>query len=555
MNNLLESLLKKERKDSSSFVPSSAVSGEVCEGSEGQQDTAQMTTFFQGAHHFVAHGPFTEIQGDHIVNIFYPPPRMAGEMLDADRILGNSQSRMSRNVDDVPKFNLFYNELFKTDKTSQGCQPSRPRGRPSKINPVTGDVKNVYKATEYYTPATRVRPSTAVLRRVKTVHGPLKHGREYSSFESRRVGIHHRETVPVNRPGRGRQIYHAEIVEDGKPVLWKKYDEHNMSAIKVVLLRLLQLQYSAPSLPGTVLGKINPWIQWAIYCFNRSFGSKDASASITDALVNLWIIHHDTGGGNLSVGEKRQFSHLRILLRLVAWNESMEFQAFEERISNLTELVAIQPQPLPFPQIREAVLSIKGAQHGTPFHPSIYWGVKLYDVGYVRGEEYVKPNYTPIVMEDEFITYPDVSAQMKIFDNGVSQLKYANFLGLLLSGSDLNFTTRALQLLTGVAIVKIWQISYGDKHQIQVSDLIMITGTIDHPSGSKIVFSDEAVAPMEHLYFYSLPPGSQPWGYWSADDRPTSPQDLEDTTISSVITPQIVNFIQLQEEDFQSDST
>ncbi|KAF8800140.1 hypothetical protein BYT27DRAFT_7342686 [Phlegmacium glaucopus] len=55
-----------------------------------------------------------------------------------------------------------------------------------------------------YTPATRVRPSTAVLRRVKTVHGPLKHGREYSSFESCRVGIRHRETVPVNRPGRGR---------------------------------------------------------------------------------------------------------------------------------------------------------------------------------------------------------------------------------------------------------------------------------------------------------------------------------------------------------------
>jgi hypothetical protein len=119
-----------------------------------------------------------------------------------------------------------------------------------------------------------------------------------------------------------------------------------------------------------------------------------------------------------------------MLLQLVAWNEFMEFPAFEERISTLTELVAIQPQPLPFPQIREAVLSIKGVQHGAPFHPFTYWNVKPYDVGYVRGEEFIfllnsqdmsHPYYTPIVMEDEFITTPNVSDQMKRFDNGVCQ--------------------------------------------------------------------------------------------------------------------------------------
>lgn len=131
-----------------------------------------------------------------------------------------------------------------------------------------------------------------------------------------------------------------------------------------------------------------------------------------------------------AVGEKRQFSHLRMLLRLVAWNEFMEFPAFEERISSLTELVTIQPQPLPFPQIRKAVLSMKGVQHGAPFRPSTYWDVKLYDVGYVRGEEFVfllnsrdmsHLNYTPIVMEDEFILSPYISNQMKRFDNGIFQ--------------------------------------------------------------------------------------------------------------------------------------
>ena len=184
---------------------------------------------------------------------------------------------------------------------------------------------------------------------------------------------------------------------------------------------------------------------------------------------------HNSLTFSTAVGEKRQFPHLRMLLRFVAWNEFMEFPAFEERISSLTELVTIQPQPLPFPQIREAALSIKGIQHGAPFRPSTYWGVKLYDVGYVRGEEFVfllnsqdmsDLNYTSIIMEDEFITSPDVSSQIKRFGNGVCQwvrsylfikLTFAD-LGVLLCASDLNFTTHAVQLLTGDAIVKIWQI-------------------------------------------------------------------------------------------------
>ena len=119
-----------------------------------------------------------------------------------------------------------------------------------------------------------------------------------------------------------------------------------------------------------------------------------------------------------------------MLLRLVAWHEYVDFEVFEELISVLTELVAIQSQPLLFPQIREAFLSIKGVQHGTPFHPSTYWGVKLYDVGYIRGEEFIfllnsqdtsHLNYTPLIMEDEFITSPNVSSQMKRFDNRVCQ--------------------------------------------------------------------------------------------------------------------------------------
>lgn len=66
---------------------------------------------------------------------------------------------------------------------------------------------------------------------------------------------------------------------------------------------------------------------------------------------------------------------------------------------------------------------------------------------------------------------------------------------------------------------------------------VLVTASIDYPSGTGITFKDasEQIAPLETLYFYSLPPGSpQPWGYWSTDDRPTGPQYFKDAKITSV---------------------
>ena len=63
MNNFLKCLLKKERKDSP-IVPSST--GDISGGSVDKQDAKQMTTYFQGSHHFIAQGPFTSIQGDQV---------------------------------------------------------------------------------------------------------------------------------------------------------------------------------------------------------------------------------------------------------------------------------------------------------------------------------------------------------------------------------------------------------------------------------------------------------------------------------------------------------
>jgi hypothetical protein len=87
------------------------------------------------------------------------------------------------------------------------------------------------------------------------------------------------------------------------------------------------------------------------------------------------------------------------------------------------------------------------------------------------------------------------------------------------------------------SIVESYRFDYDSvrfQFRILIFNLVsVVTASIDYPSGSKIIFSDEEIASMEQFYFYSLPPSLQPWGYSSADDRPTGPQDIKDATISS----------------------
>jgi hypothetical protein len=127
-----------------------------------------------------------------------------------------------------------------------------------------------------------------------------------------------------------------------------------------------------------------------------------------------------------AIGEKRKFSHLRTLLRLVGWDSFMEFQTIEKRMSDLAEHITTLSQPLRFCEIRDAVLSVQNVQHAMPFAPSKHWEVQIYDIGYVLDEEFVllcnsrdmaKP-HIPVIIEDEFITLPDVSGQIKRLNNG-----------------------------------------------------------------------------------------------------------------------------------------
>lgn len=92
-------------------------------------------------------------------------------MQDPDHILGFSKAQVSQDVDDVPKSDLFYDEFSKLTKKLQA------------------------KSFQHGTIV-----CTKVFRTKRFRHG---------------------------------QINHAEMVENGKAVLWKKYDD-NMAAIKVV---------------------------------------------------------------------------------------------------------------------------------------------------------------------------------------------------------------------------------------------------------------------------------------------------------------------------------
>lgn len=92
------------------------------------------------------------------------------------------------------------------------------------------------------------------------------------------------------------------------------------------------------------------------------------------------------------MGERRTFAHLRPLLRLAAWDPYVDFPAMVQRILDLSDSLDAfsPPSAVPFPAIRKGLLAVKGLDHFMYIRPRQAWAARMFDIGYVRQEQFVR---------------------------------------------------------------------------------------------------------------------------------------------------------------------
>ncbi|KDQ28714.1 hypothetical protein PLEOSDRAFT_1102754 [Pleurotus ostreatus PC15] len=264
-----------------------------------------------------------------------------------------------------------------------------------------------------------------------------------------------------------------------------------------------------------------------------------------------------------AVGECRPFAHLRPLLRLAAWDPCVDFSNMVQRILDLSDnLGALSPpSTVSFPTIRKRLLAVEGLQHFMYIRPRQAWAAKLFDIGYVRQEQFVRlvniqdtshlDNHTLAIIEDQVtLALPSVQDDDIVnLPGNITRYTFRNTdnasIQRRLNGRMLADSAGAIQLLLRLAPQVIRE--YGQGHgELRLSDLILVCGTIDYPSGAGITFQ---ATPPEEFYFYELPVRSEPWGFWSLSAG-LEGQSLDATYITSSI--QSISFVQLEVEDFDA---
>jgi hypothetical protein len=109
---------------------------------------------------------------------------------------------------------------------------------------------------------------------------------------------------------------------------------------------------------------------------------------------------------------------------LIAWRPSITFKIITDRIFEFADRLRLI-EDKSFSNMRRELLAIDGLYHAFSFRPNRPWNVKLFDVGYVSGEEFVflcnaMDEYNlPIAVEiiPEVSTLPEAS--VKSFPGGV----------------------------------------------------------------------------------------------------------------------------------------
>ncbi|KAJ8697561.1 hypothetical protein PTI98_004350 [Pleurotus ostreatus] len=264
-----------------------------------------------------------------------------------------------------------------------------------------------------------------------------------------------------------------------------------------------------------------------------------------------------------AVGECRPFAHLRPLLRLAAWDPCVDFSNMVQRILDLSDSLGAlsPPSTVSFPTIRKRLLAVEGLQHFMYIRPRQAWAAKLFDIGYVRQEQFVRlvniqdtshlDNHTLAIIEDQVtLALPSVQDDDIVnLPGNITRYTFRNTdnasIQRRLNGRMLADSAGAIQLLLRLAPQVIRE--YGQGHgELRLSDLILVCGTIDYPSGAGITFQ---ATPPEEFYFYELPVRSEPWGFWSLSAG-LEGQSLDATYITSSI--QSISFVQLEVEDFDA---
>ncbi|KAF4602711.1 hypothetical protein EYR40_005928 [Pleurotus pulmonarius] len=199
----------------------------------------------------------------------------------------------------------------------------------------------------------------------------------------------------------------------------------------------------------------------------------------------------------------------------------------------------------------------KGLQHFMYIRPRQAWSARVFDIGYVRQEQFIplvniqdayNPDTLAIIEDQAILTLPSVQDDdIVALPGNVTRYTFRNTdnasIQRRLNGRMLSDSAGAVQLLLQFAPKVIRE--YGEGHDnLRPSDLILVCGSIDHPSGAGITFRE---TPPHEFYFYELPAESEPWGIWSLSGD-LNGQTLDATSITSNV--QSISFVQLEGEDF-----
>ena len=120
-------------------------------------------------------------------------------------------------------------------------------------------------------------------------------------------------------------------------------------------------------------------------------------------------------------------AHLRPLMTLIAWRPSITFQEIAERIFNFSRRIAAIHN-VSWSDLRQELLATDGLCHALPFRPERAWNVKLFDIGYVRGGDFVKicnamDKYNLCITAEkdvEMSTVPPIAeTDIKLFPGGI----------------------------------------------------------------------------------------------------------------------------------------